>query len=92
MDRQLKKEVTMKIEDLMYNELMLDDMDTARMLDLLLARLFGQGAYQCVRSKRTGIVSFKFWSTESEYHSIVDAIEHEINHWDLEYEELLDKE
>ena len=80
----------MEIQDLMYNEIVVNDVETARMLDLLLARLFGHGTHLCVRVRKSATVSFKFWSTEKEYNDIIDTMEKELNHWDTEYKELLE--
>lgn len=82
----------METQDLMYNEIVVNDIDIARMLDLLLARLFGPGTYTCVRTRKSATASFKFWSTEKEYNDIMDAMERELNHWDREYQELLNLE
>ena len=81
----------MNIDDLLYNEIVVEDAEVAGMVDLLLKRLFGKGASVAIKDKETGRISFRFWSTEEEFNSIMNVVDKEIeNIWDLDYQELLD--
>ena len=81
----------MDIDELTYNELTCEDAGTAKLLDLLLRRLFGRGAFTAVSNKDNPSITFRFWSTPTEFCQIVDAIQREVDSaWDQDYQELLD--
>lgn len=79
----------MNITELSFNELMIDDVKTAKMVELLLRRIFGIGSFMTATNKKFGTIAFRFWSTEEEFNDIIETIEKEVNHWDSEYQELL---
>lgn len=81
----------MNINELTYNEIICEDGDVAKKLDLLLRRVFGKGSFVVIANKNDQSIAFKFWSTEEEYRQIVDAMEKEVyNELDQEYKVLLD--
>ena len=80
----------MNINELIYNEITVEDGAIARMLDLLLRRVFGKGVFVAVANKDRSI-TFKFWSTSMEYEQIIDAMERAVyEELDQEYKILLD--
>ena len=81
----------MNINELTYNEIICEDGAVAKMLDLLLRRVFGKGIFVVIANKNNQSITFKFWSTEEEYRQIIDAVDKEVyNELDQEYKVLLD--
>ena len=80
----------MNINELIYNEITVEDGAIARMLDLLLRRVFGKGNFVAVANKDRSI-TFKFWSTSMEYEQIINVMEQAVyEELDQEYKVLLD--
>lgn len=81
----------MNIGTLMYNEITVEDGAVARMLDLLLRRVFDKGVFVAVANKNNQTITFKFWSTSIEYEQIIDAMERAVyEELNEEYKELLE--
>ena len=80
----------MNINELIYNEIICEDGAVAKMLDLLLRRVFGKGNFVAVANKDRSI-TFKFWSTSMEYEQIINVMEQAVyEELDQEYKILLD--
>lgn len=81
----------MNINELTYNEITVEDGAVARMLDLLLRRVFGKGVFVAVANKNDQSITFKFWSTSIEYEQIINAMERAVyEELNAEYKDLLE--
>ena len=79
------------MEKLHYHEITTDTMHSARMVDLLLARVLGERKYMVVTDKSRTDYKAVFWATKAELHYIVDTLENEaLSQLNDDYFELLE--
>lgn len=81
----------MKIDELNYYIISVDDREEAVMLDGLLSRAFGNESFNVMRKKGTTHWTFKFWASSEEYADICAAMERVLEpDWDRDYEKLVE--